>query len=150
MRVVLDTNVLVRAFCTPRGPATELLSVATAPPHDLALSPFVIAELHRVMRYDRLRTLHQRDDDWIDARIIDLESSALIVSISQGTPASVVPSDPHDDPIVALAVAGRAERIATLDWHLRTPIVRAYCRQFGIEVCTDVELLSELRAHPKP
>jgi putative PIN family toxin of toxin-antitoxin system len=146
MRVVLDTNVLVRAFCTPRGPAKELLSLVTAPPHELALSPFVIAELHRVMRYDRLRALHQRDDDWIDARIADVESLALIVSLGQGAQIGAVPSDPNDDPIVALAVAGRAERIATLDWHLRTPVVRAHCRQFGIEVCSDVDLLSELRA----
>ena len=150
MRVVLDTNVLVRAFCAPSGPAKELLQLVTAPPHDLILSPFVIAELHRVMRYDRVRALHQRDDGWINASIADLQSTAILISPIQAPQASVVPFDPDDDPIVALAVAGLAQRLATLDRHLRSPAVRAHCGRFGIEVCSDVKLLADLRGQATP
>ncbi|MEX2288012.1 MAG: putative toxin-antitoxin system toxin component, PIN family [Planctomycetaceae bacterium] len=150
MRVVLDTNVLVRALCAPQGPARELLQLIATTPNDLILSPFVLGELHRVMRYDRLRALHQRDDDWISARISELESMAIIISMGEGAPTNVVASDPDDDPIVALAVAGQAECIATLDRHLRTSAVQEYCRKFGIEVCSDLELLERLRGLTQP
>jgi putative PIN family toxin of toxin-antitoxin system len=150
MRIVLDTNVLVRALCAPRGPASTLLQLIASTPNDLVLSAFVLSELHRVLRYDRLRTLHQRDDDWIIARISELESMAIIVSMGESGPANVVASDPDDDPIVALAVAGQAECIATLDRHLRTPAVQEYCRKFGIEVCSDLQLLERPRGPNQP
>jgi putative PIN family toxin of toxin-antitoxin system len=145
MRVVLDTNVLIRAFCTPAGPANELLQLVTAPPHDLLLSPFIIGELHRALRYDRVRALHRRDDAWIDERIAELQAAATIVSLNPTIVSAVVRHDPDDDPIVALAMVGHAARLATLDRHLSSPAVRAHCHQFGIEICSDVALLNELR-----
>ena len=57
MRIVLDTNILVRAHANARGPARELLLlVVAAPEHTLLLSPFVLQELERVFGYERVRS----------------------------------------------------------------------------------------------
>jgi predicted nucleic acid-binding protein len=50
MRIVLDTNVLARAVTGPGGPAGELLRRVQRD-HLLVLSPFLITELARVLRY---------------------------------------------------------------------------------------------------
>ena len=54
MRVILDTNVLVRT-AKPHSPARELLALIKAGPHLLVASPFLLRELERVMIYDRVR-----------------------------------------------------------------------------------------------
>ena len=49
MRIVLDTNILVRANAKAKGPARELLQlIAGSPDHTLLLSPFLLQELERV------------------------------------------------------------------------------------------------------
>jgi len=56
MRVVLDTNILIRAHTNARGPARELLLIVIgASEHTLVLSPFVLQELERVFGYDSAR-----------------------------------------------------------------------------------------------
>jgi predicted nucleic acid-binding protein len=58
MRVVLDTNVLARSVRGGSGPAAELLGMVMVPPHTFLLSPFILSELSRVLRYERMRKLH--------------------------------------------------------------------------------------------
>jgi predicted nucleic acid-binding protein len=56
MKIVLDTNILVRANARARGPARELLQViASSPEHTLLLSAFLLQELERVFSYERVR-----------------------------------------------------------------------------------------------
>jgi predicted nucleic acid-binding protein len=64
MRAVLDTNVLARPIQNDAGPAAELLRRLSRSPHVLIVSSHIIQELHRVLRYDRLRQVHQRTDEW--------------------------------------------------------------------------------------
>jgi predicted nucleic acid-binding protein len=59
MRIVVDTNVLARAVRGGIGPAAELLGIVMAPPHVFILSPFILAELARALRYPRMRLLHK-------------------------------------------------------------------------------------------
>ena len=48
MRIVLDTNILVRANAKARGPARELLEIiASSSNHTVLLSPFLLDELER-------------------------------------------------------------------------------------------------------
>lgn len=66
MRVLLDTNVLVRATGASAGPAQALLLRLAAPPHALVLSAFLLDELRRVLAYPRMLSqtvLHDPDDD---------------------------------------------------------------------------------------
>ena len=66
MRIVLDTNILVRANAKARGPARELLQVIVASPdHVLLLSPFLLQELERVFSYERVRESSKLTDEEI-------------------------------------------------------------------------------------
>lgn len=147
MRIVLDTNVLARAASGPPGLANQLVIACTQSPHDLVLSPFLISELSRVLRYDRVRRVHGMADDAIDQYLLDLQSVALLVLPPLNSP-PVVSLDPQDDPVVATAVAGAADVLCTLDKHLHKPEVIAYCRAHGIDVLTDRELLARFRNPP--
>ena len=63
MRIVLDTNILVRANAKAKGPARELLQViVNTPEHVLLLSPFLLMELERVLSYDRVRAVVRLSD----------------------------------------------------------------------------------------
>jgi len=58
MRVVLDTNVLVRATeYSAGGPAWELLRRVSAAPHQLISSPPLIRELADVLSRPHIRKL---------------------------------------------------------------------------------------------
>jgi putative PIN family toxin of toxin-antitoxin system len=141
MRIVLDTNILARAASGPPGPAAELLLRAMQEPHILCVSPFLLAELSRVLRYERVRRIHGMTDDEIDQYLQNIQLASVVVEPAPDATMSIVTADPDDDPIVATAIAASAEVLCTLDRHLHTPAVVSYCRQHGIEVVGDVELL---------
>lgn len=149
MRIVLDTNILARATPGPDSLSREIVRRCRQDPHVLILSPFMLAELSRVLCYDRLRRIHGLDDEGIRRYVFDLQSAALLVDQTSGI-GEVVPHDPDDDPVIAAAVSGQAEVICTLDRHLRNADVQRYCAARGIRVLTDVELMQELRAGDTP
>lgn len=146
MRVVLDTNILARAARGGTGPAAELLTRVADPAHVLVLSPFLLVELSRVLRYPRVQAMHGLGEAGIDAFVAAVQAMGVITVPASPTPTPVVTNDPKDDPIVATAVDGHAEVLCTLDRHLRGQVVQAYCAQHGIRVLTDIELIQELRA----
>ncbi len=142
MRVLLDTNVLVRATGSSQGPAREVFLRLLAPPHVLVVSNFLLDELRRVLNYPRVQRIHGLTAEEIEQYARDVQSVTELVDV----PASLfqVKHDPDDDPIVATAVYGRVDALCTLDRHLRSPEVVSFCAQFNVRVLTDLELLSEL------
>ena len=144
MRILLDTNVLARAASGPPSLANELVLAATRPEHSLLLSPFLVSELSRVLRYERLRAVHGLDEMGIDQFIADLQAVAEMVLVS-GTPDAVVAADPQDDPVIALAVVGRADVLCTKDRHLLRREVVDYCAPHNVEVVSDLSLMDRLR-----
>lgn len=149
MRVVIDTNVLARALLASSGPAAELLRLCIAQPHFLVTSPFILLELARVLRYDRLRILHGRLDEELDQFVYDIQVASYLVIPAQGA-ALVVPQDPDDNPIVQTAVLGQAEVLCTRDRHLHVPAVTNFCRERGISVLNDLDLLTRLKKSQTP
>jgi putative PIN family toxin of toxin-antitoxin system len=143
MRVVLDTNVLTRAVASPSGPAGELFErVCTS--HVLVVSLETLAELARVLAYDRVCRIHQLSDRGVAEFIESLETGAAVVSLPSPLP-RVVPDDPDDDAIVATAVAGRGNVLCTRNRHLFHERVVAYCREHAVEIMDDLALLARLR-----
>ena len=144
MRVVCDSNVLARAAVRPQGPARAVFIAALMPPHRLVLSEPMLAELARVLRYERVRSQAQLAEEEIDFFIADLREAAELVELPAEIPH--VATDPDDDLVVATTVAGKCDVLCTRDRHLRHRVVQAYCATFGIRVLTDAELMAELRS----
>ena len=145
MRIVLDTNILARAASPSRSPAREVLIRCIEDPHTLLLSAFIVWELSRVLRYDRVRSIHGLDEAGIERYIAHLESASVTVTLPTIAPKLVVSSDPEDDPILTTAVVGEADILCTLDRHFYHDTVLQYCRRYGVEVIDDVALLARLR-----
>lgn len=144
MRIVLDTNILARARTGPRGPAGELLRLVLKD-HLCILSPSLLTELSRVLRYPRMRALHGESDTALDDYVRDVQQHACIVMPAEPLDPPIVTNDPDDDAVIAAALTGEASVICTRDRHLLHPDVRAKCFDLGIEVLTDLELLAQLR-----
>lgn len=145
MRVVLDTNMLVRAAYSLAGPAAELLDELSRPEHTIVVFEFLLNELSRVLRYPRVRSLHGFSDAEIDRNVASLAASSFTVALDPLAIDKVVGPDPDDDPVVATAVVGRADVICTRDKHLFQPRVLEYCGDRGIQMLRDVDLLALLR-----
>jgi predicted nucleic acid-binding protein len=59
---------------------------------------------------------------------------------------NVVAADPADNPVLATAVAGKADVLCTLDRRFAAAEVRDFARAHEIELMNDAELLRRLRA----
>jgi putative PIN family toxin of toxin-antitoxin system len=148
MRIVLDTNILVRANAKARGPARELLQLLVASPqHVLLLSPFLLQELERVFSYERVRASSKLTDEEIAEYLSYLRAKDVSEVVFPGPAPRVVPSDPDDDPVVHTAVVGQADALCTLNRDFHHPFVRNYCRERGVLIADDVALLNLLRTH---
>jgi putative PIN family toxin of toxin-antitoxin system len=142
MRIVLDTNILVRANARARGPARELLQlIIGSPGHVLLLSPFLLQELERVFSYERVRASTKLTDEEIAEYLGYLRARGVSELVFPGPAPRVVPSDPDDDPVVHTAVVGRADVLCTLNRDFYHSSVRDYCRERGVLVASDVEVL---------
>ncbi len=86
MRIVVDTAILIRANSRAAGPARELLQVMQDSGSQLILSPYLLAEVDRVLRYPRMQALYHMSDGEIWAYLRDLESYADIVEPATGPP----------------------------------------------------------------
>ena len=138
IRVVLDTNILVRAATNADGLAARLLREIAAGPHVLITSPYILGELTRVLAYPRLQARWGLDPRRIQEYRDLLATVAEIVD--PATVHHVVSSDPDDDSVVQTAVTGRADVLCTRDAHLLDPGVVSYCAERGVRVMDDVAL----------
>ncbi len=146
MRIVLDTNILVRAHAKAKGPARELLQlIAGSSQHTLLVSPFLLQELERVFDYERVRSAARLTDEEISEYLSYLRSRQIAEMIFPGPAPHVVSADPDDDPVVHTAVVGQAGALCTLNRHFYDPAVRQYCRERGVLIASDVDILKLLR-----
>jgi putative PIN family toxin of toxin-antitoxin system len=147
MRVVLDTNILIRAAADEQGLAGRLLQEITSGSHLLVSSPYILSEVTRVLTYPRLQARWQLGESTIRefaGRVGDIAEIVLTT-----TPDRIVAADPDDDPIVQTAVLGRVDVLCTRDAHLRYKAVVEYCAGRGVEVMNDIDLYHILTGRPR-
>ena len=142
MRVVLDTNILVRANVKARGPARAVLLRIAHGEHVLITSPFLLREVERTLAYPRLQQLWKLSARDIQEHIQLLLAVSELVDPVVGTP--IVLNDPNDDPVVYTALDGKANVLCTLDGDFFEPEVVAFCRTRGVSILKDLELLQKL------
>lgn len=110
MRVVLDTNILVSALISSSGPPGQLLSAVKRGDMALVTSEYQLDELRKVLARERLRPYVRPEEaqDLIDS----LETVGTLIS---ELPECGLLPDPADNPILATAIAGRANLIVSGD-----------------------------------
>ncbi len=143
MRIVLDTNVLVRANVKVKGPARDLRLRIAYSNHVMITSPFLLREVERALAYPRLQKLWHLTLQDIQEHVEFLVMISEIVHPIIEAP--VVLKDPNDDAVVYTAVLGEADVLCTLDRDFYEPEVIAFCYERGISVLGDVELLQKLK-----
>jgi len=113
LRAVVDVNVLVSAMISPAGAPARILREWQAGAFELIVSPQLLAELERVLARPKVVA---RAAGAAAATVPLIKAGAALV---EDPPAErLVPGDPGDDYLVALARAGRAHVIVTGDAHL--------------------------------
>ena len=116
MRVVLDTNIIVSAYMVARGAPARILAAWRAHRFDLVVSPALLAEYERTLKYEPLRRRHGFSPEQIDRDVEDFRRFGILVEPTQ-VPA-VIGADPDDDNVLACATTGRAGYIVSDDAHL--------------------------------
>lgn len=145
MRIVVDTNVLVRATKASTGPARELIPFFKRQQAVLVSCRYILSEVVRVIRYPRVQAM-------LGNRVKAAQKfagrlSSLCELCPDPNPHTITSysRDPKDEPIIQLAIDAKADVICTLDRHFRDPAVVKLLAGHGIRVLTDVEVLQELR-----
>ncbi len=135
MRVVLDTNVLVSALISSSGPPGQLLSAVKRGDMTLVTSEYQLDELRKVLARERLRPYIKPEEaqDLID----NLEAVGTLIS---ELPECEVSPDPADNPILAAAIAGKANLIVSGD---KTDML-ALGRVDDIRIVSPASALAEL------
>lgn len=144
MRVVLDTNVLIRANPKARGPARELLQRIISGDDVLVTSPFLLQELARVLAYPRVAERWKLRSAEIDEYVQVLAGVSEVVAPIAGAP--IVLKDVEDDLILYTAVAGKADVLCTLDGHFYEDSVQSFAAQLGFAIMDDAALLRLIRS----
>lgn len=113
MKVILDTNTLVSGIAW-MGPPAEVLIALREGRHDLILSPDLLAELARVLRYPKLRIAASHPSlpgimEWLH------RPEHIVIAQEK---IRVIQSDPADDLVLEAAIAGKADVIVSGDRHL--------------------------------
>src|SRR5579863_6151588 len=124
------------------GPARRLFGMILGGSHELVLSEFLLQEMARVLRYPRLQKLYPLTNADILEHIDLLRARSDLVTPVVLSP--VVLADPHDDPVIYTAVAGRADILCAMDRDFYAPDVVTFCREQGIEIMNDLQLLQRL------
>jgi putative PIN family toxin of toxin-antitoxin system len=110
VRLVLDTNILVSALISEAGPPGQLLAAVKQRRITLITSQEQITELRDVLSRERLRPYIRRDD--ADDLLATIDAIAVV---ARELPATALSRDPKDDPILATAVAGKADFLVSGD-----------------------------------
>ncbi len=142
MRVLLDTNILVRANERSQGPAREILKTLIGQGHTLLISGEMLVELAGVLRYPRLQALYSLTEEQIYNYVQFLREVSVPVVVDRQL--SVPIRDPKDVVVLQTAVLGEADIICTLDTDFYAPETQTYCSTLGIQICTDSELFDKL------
>lgn len=115
-RVVLDTNVIVSAVISDKGPPRHVFEAWAAGRFTLLMCPSLIAEVARALRYDRIQRRYRLADEDIRATL------ALLWSQGEVSPdpshVESVTGEAGDDTLLALCRDADAEFLVTGDRQL--------------------------------
>lgn len=136
-RAVLDTNVLVSGTFWS-GSSFRILELADSGKFEIVLSPQIVEEYQRVVQSNEI--IEKTSDEQRMAALAAVQKLLLkAVVVKPNFRLEAVREDPADNRVLEAAVAGRATRVITQDWHLLK--LREYQ---GIRILPPAEFLAEL------
>lgn len=139
MRIVLDTNLLVSGVIGA-GMPRRLIDAAKSSEFELCTRELLLAERLDVLSRDTFAVRLDQADLSPEQVVDDLRHLAVVV-LPTDTP-RVVASDPDDDHVLAAAIAGQADLIASGDKRDLLPM-RSYK---GIAIVSAREAVARLEA----
>ena len=142
MRIVLDSNILVRAFVSSHGIARDLLLALLASDHTLILSSEILFEAARVLRYPRLMAVHGESEETIYDFTGWLRDAAEMVALNPLDRAPI--RDRNDIFVLQTALNGEADVLCTGDRDFFAPPASIFLASCGIDVLTDAQLMRRL------
>lgn len=118
-KIIIDTNVFISALINPAGIPAAILALVEAKKVELVLSPDILAEIDRVLKYPKILNLFQKKS--INAEQLNdfrrtlpematLTAGLLIID--------AIKDDPCDNIFLACAVEGKVDYIVSGDRHL--------------------------------
>jgi putative PIN family toxin of toxin-antitoxin system len=108
-RAVLDPNVIVSAALSPDGTPAVLLRTWLEGGYELVVSPALLAEIERVLRYPKIA---KRVSAAEAVELLALLRSQAMLLSDPDRPPSVHSPDPNDDYLVCLAEAAGAALVS--------------------------------------
>lgn len=116
MIVVIDTNVLVSAYLSTEGSSAKIMDHWHQQTFELLVSPPILEEYERALKYVRVRKYHKLSDVEIGRDIEDIKAIARF--IHPATTIDVIRADTEDNKFLECAVDGGADYIVSGDSHL--------------------------------
>jgi len=110
MRIVLDTNILIAALITKDTPPDRLYQAWLKGEFELVTSAAQMAEVATVLARPRLQRYVDADEAAAIVENIDTRATIL-----DAPPDVDLSPDPNDNPILAAAIAGKADLIVSGD-----------------------------------
>jgi hypothetical protein len=110
MRVVLDTGILIAALITTDTPPSLIYQAWRKKRFELVTSEWQLDEFRRVSRYSKLRRF-----------LKPVEAGSLVnglrrqATVLENLPTVEFSPDPHDNPVLAMAKASKAQYLVTGD-----------------------------------
>ena len=143
LRAVLDANVYISAVIRPDGPPGEILErFLRESPFELIVSPDILDEVRRALRYPKVRQYFRYDSDpekWLTAVVLLADLVAGDYHVSGAS------ADPDDDKYLAAAIEGRATCLVTGD-----PDLLDVGEHAGVSIVTPRSFLTLLRGSRDP
>jgi putative PIN family toxin of toxin-antitoxin system len=144
VRIVLDSNILVRSFVKSHGLARDLLLAILSSDHTMILSNEMLVEVARVLRYPRLTMVHGQNDEAIYNFTGWLRDAAEVIALNSLALAPI--RDRNDIFVLQTALRGEVDVLCTGDRDFFEPPASIFLVSVGIAVLTDVQLMRRLKA----
>ena len=118
-RVVLDTNVFISAILNPHGSPGAILDRVFDQKVSLCLSPPLIDEIQRVVRYKKMVTLLNRGGRNVEQAEEIVDKIVAVAEVSSGLrEVNLIAADPDDNMVLACALETEVDYIVSGDRHL--------------------------------
>jgi len=115
--VVLDADVIVAGTIASAGACHDIIDAWLEGDFEVAACAELIGEVEMALKHPRIAGKYGLDVRDVDSWVERLESEAMM-SADPVDPPRIVPDDPGDDYLIALADAAHADALVTRDRHL--------------------------------